>query len=141
VLTVLRRLALLVTLPVGSDVLGSHLMQGFITRSVSNYLNLAGVVCLVVWSLDLVVERDSTAGRRFRWFLWSLLLLTLCFLAWLHLRLDELLDPETFSIFDRVRYRLLHRWYLWVSTLQWAGSLLLAAWTLHVWRRGDQAVR
>src|SRR5260370_16274673 len=35
-----------VVVPVGQDVLGSHLAQGFITRQVTNYLNLAGGLAL-----------------------------------------------------------------------------------------------
>jgi hypothetical protein len=31
-----------VVVPVGNEVLGSHLEQGYITRSASNYLNWAG---------------------------------------------------------------------------------------------------
>ena len=152
-MTVLRRLLLLVTLmfwqggfmfygavvvPVGSEVLGSHLEQGFITRSVTNYLNMAGAVALAAWGWDVATERGSTQRkRRLRWFLWSLLVLMLCSLAWLHLRLEELLDVEAFRILDRPRYRTLHQWYLIVSTVQWAGAVLMAALTIRAWRDAD----
>lgn len=38
-----------VVVPVGSRILGSDLEQGWITRSVTNYLNVAGAVALALW--------------------------------------------------------------------------------------------
>ena len=40
-----------VVVPIGSDLLGSGRDQGFITRSVTNYLNLAGVAALALSGL------------------------------------------------------------------------------------------
>jgi hypothetical protein len=51
-----------VVVPVGSDVLGSEREQGFITRSVTNYLNLAGTVALAVWGWDLTAMRGTSPG-------------------------------------------------------------------------------
>src|SRR5262245_13630283 len=82
-----------VVVPVGSDVLGSEREQGFITRKVTNYLNLAGAVALAVWGWDLSAIRGaSPGGRRLRWAIWAGLVLSLVVLVWLHPRLDELLD-------------------------------------------------
>lgn len=54
-----------VVVPVGSAVLGSDREQGFITRQVTNYLNLAGAVALAIWGWDLsamrVVPRQPSA--------------------------------------------------------------------------------
>lgn len=149
--TLLRRLALLLTLmvwqggfmfyggvvvPVGAEVLGSHTEQGFVTRSVTNYLNLAGGIALVVWAWELAAGR-AVNGRSGRWALWGFLTATLGLLVWLHVRLDALLDPEAMRVLDRPSYRSLHRWYLTVSTIQWAGCLVLAACTLRAWRDED----
>ena len=75
--TVLRRLLLLLALmfwqggfmfygavvvPVGSDVLGSHREQGFVTQSVTNYLNGAGAIALAVWCWDVFHGRRT--GKR-----------------------------------------------------------------------------
>src|ERR1051325_4276104 len=85
-----------VVVPVGSEILGSHLSQGWITRSVTNYLNLVGLVTLGIWAWDLAAVKDrATWRRRFRWGVWGLLVLSLGLLAWLHLRLDDYLAPET----------------------------------------------
>jgi hypothetical protein len=127
-----------VVVPVGSDVLGSEREQGFITRKVTNYLNLAGAVALAIWGWDLSVGRStSPIGRQLRWAIWAGLVLSLLLLVWLHPRLDELLDPEDVMVRDRHRFRSLHERYLIVSTVQWAGCLLLTALTIRAWRHQD----
>jgi len=127
-----------VVVPIGSEILGSHQEQGWITRSVTNYLNLAGLVALGVSAWDIAVTNDSVVWRRrLRWALWAVLLLTLGLLAWLHLRLDELLDLDLLRIIDRPRFRNLHNWYLHISTVQWSGSLVLIATTMFAWRSED----
>jgi hypothetical protein len=128
-----------VVVHVGSDVLGSHLEQGLVTRSVTNYLNMAGIAALVVWGWDIARTNDPSIRRRWlRWLLWTLLVLTLGLLAWLHLPLDELIDVGSPRILNRPHFSELHVWYLNISTLQWAGSLLLTAATLLAWRSEDR---
>ncbi len=127
-----------VVVPIGSAVLGSELEQGFITRSVTNGLNLAGAVTLAVWFWDLSAGRGmSCGGRILSWSIWVGLVLSLALLAWLHPRLDELLDPEGYLVLDRPRFHSLHRNYLMVSTVQWVGCLLLSALTVMAWRDED----
>jgi hypothetical protein len=127
-----------VVVPVGSDVLGSEREQGFITRKVMNYLNLAGAVALTVWGWDLSAVRGmSSGGRRLRWAIWLGLVLSLVVLVWLHPRLDELLDPEDAMVLDRHRFRSLHERYLIVSTVQWVGCLVLTALTIRAWSNED----
>jgi hypothetical protein len=80
-----------VVVPVGAVVLGSHHEQGLVTQAVTNYLNAAGVVALVLWAWDVAAE-----GRRWpRWCVWAALAILLGALAWLHVRLDEQIDPAT----------------------------------------------
>ena len=154
-MTVLRRLALLVTLmfwqggfmfygavvvPVGSHVLGSHRDQGFVTRSVTNYLNGAGAVSLIVWYSDIRSGNMVAPGRRrwrWRFVTWGLLALSLCLQVWLHALLDRQLDLDSFRILDQPLFRSLHSWYLIVSTLQWACCLFLTAGTIAAWREAD----
>ena len=118
-----------------SSVLGSDREQGFITRSVTNYLNIAGGVALAVWAWDIAAE----PGGRKRFAGWLALVAILVLLAWLHGRMDRLLDPEELKIRDGRRFRELHRVYLTSSTVQWAASLVLMAWTMWVWRRRPAA--
>ncbi len=127
-----------VVVPVGSDVLGSEREQGFITRKVTNYLNLAGAIALAIWGWDISAMRGlSPGGRRLRWAIWAGLVLSLAVLVWLHPRLDELLNPEDVMVLDRHRFRSLHERYLMVSTVQWVGCLLLTALTIRAWRDED----
>ena len=127
-----------VVVPVGADVLGSDRDQGFITRRVTNYLNLAGAVALTLWGWDLLAIRGASAsGRRLRWAIWAGLVLTLALLVWLHPKLDELLVPDDAAILDRRRFRAVHERYLIVITVQWVGCLLLTALTLLGWRHDD----
>src|SRR4051794_22077537 len=150
-MTLLRRMLLLLTLmfwqggftfyggvvvPVGSAILGSDREQGFITRSVTNYLNLAGAVALAACGWDLASDRGP--ARRSRWMLWGSLGLTLGLLAWLHPSLDRQLDPEGYRVLDRPLFRSLHRRYLTISTVQWAGSILLLALTVRAWMVEDR---
>lgn len=153
-ITVLRRLLLLLALmfwqggfmfygavvvPVGAGVLESHREQGFVTQSVTNYLNAAGVMALAGWCWD--VAAGGAVGRRPRWIGLGLLAVLLGVLAWLHPQLDALLDADGFRILDRPGYRRLHQWYLVVSTIQWAGAVWLLVLTLRSWRTEDTARR
>jgi hypothetical protein len=54
-------------------------------------------------------------------------MLSLAVLVWLHPRLDELLVTQDAIVLDRHRFCSLHERYLIVSTVQWAGCLLLTA--------------
>src|SRR5437588_3457741 len=74
-----------VVVPIGQDVLGSHLEQGFITRRVTVYLNLAGAVALLPLVWDAVATRDPAAWRRWlRLLLWLALAVALVALYRLH---------------------------------------------------------
>jgi Na+-driven multidrug efflux pump len=130
-----------VVVPVGQQVLASHRRQGAITRKVTNYLNLAGAVALVPLAGDLVATRDPSARRRrLRWWTWFGMLLTLAGLVGLHMRLDELLTESSgASPFDDDSFHTAHRFYLWVSTVQWMCALVYAGLTLQAWQAVDRA--
>jgi hypothetical protein len=128
-----------VVVPVGQDVLGSHRKQGFITREVTNYLNLSGAIALLPLAWDVVGGTDSSRWRRqVRWLGWLGLLFTLGWLVWLHGQLESLLDLESRTILDGSSFRTDHRVYLWVSTVQWAFGLGYTALTLQAWRAEDR---
>jgi hypothetical protein len=127
-----------VVVPVGQDVLGSHLSQGFITRQVTRYLNLSGAVALLVLALDLAAARETAWVRRLRWLLWLGMVAALVVLVWMHPRMDQLLDADTQTIFDYGAFTPMHRVYLWVSTVQWGFGLAYAWLTLRAWREADR---
>jgi hypothetical protein len=130
-----------VVVPIGQEVLGSHTAQGFITREVTQYLNLSGAVALLVLGLELLAGRhESCWGRRVRRLSWLGMAATLAALAWLHPHLDALLDVDTQEIRRGMRptFRGGHRWYLWLSTFQWGFALLYAWLTLRAWQQEDR---
>src|SRR5262245_57469411 len=113
-----------VVVPVGTQVLGSALDQGWITRSVTFWLNLAGAAALTAWVWDIAVQADAPSHRRRRFVLWSALALLLVALFILRGRLDALMDADAQRILERGTFRSWHRGYLILSTVQWAGSML-----------------
>src|SRR5207249_8830053 len=101
-----------VVVPIGGSVLGSELDQGFITRHVTDYLNAAGGVALVLWAWELAVERGGRVTLRpARWSLWVFLAAALAALIWLHLRMDAHFAADEPLIHDRSGFRTLHRIY------------------------------
>jgi hypothetical protein len=128
-----------VVVPIGASVLGSEIDQGFITRSVTNYLNLAGAIALPIWGWDLAAMRGtSLLGRRFQLAIWSVLVVALVVLIWMHSRLDSYLVPEETTILEPSRFHFMHEIYLTVSAVQWTGCLVLTALTLRAWRGEDR---
>ncbi len=124
-----------VVVPTGTAVLESALAQGWITRQVTVYLNLAGAAALVMLGWDMLACLDPCARRRvLRWLVWCLLGACLVSLVWLHGRLDALMDPVHKVIDSHARFRPLHRWYLWISTCQWACGLAALFLMLQAWR-------
>jgi uncharacterized membrane protein len=129
-----------IVVPVGQQELGSHLAQGFITRKVTNYLNLSGAVAVVVLAWDAAASRESSRARhRARWVSCAGMVLTLVALFALHPYLDQLLNPELRELVDPKAFRTGHRCYLWLSTVQWAFGVTYAALALQAWRAEDRA--
>lgn len=119
-----------VVVPVGIWTLGSD--QSLVTRRVTVFLNLAGAVALVPFAWDVWA---TTAHRRWRWVVWLGMAVTLAILVWLHGRLVEIVDPETAG--DYQAFYPTHRWYLWISTLQWACGVLYVLLSLRAWQDAD----
>jgi hypothetical protein len=128
-----------VVVPIGQRELGSHLQQGFITRQVTNYLNLSGAAALILLGWDVAATRDKSLTRRWaRWAVWMGMIITLLALAWLHGHLDQLLNPELRELTSPRAFRTGHRWYLWLSTVQWAFGVAYALLALCGWRAEDR---
>jgi hypothetical protein len=127
-----------VVVPVGQEELGSHTAQGFITRKVTNHLNLAGVVALVFLGADVALPDRVRWRRWLRALAWLALAVLLGCLYWLHGRMDAVLDPEERGVLDPIAFRPYHRVYLWVSTIQWAFGLLYLLLMLGAWRAADR---
>jgi hypothetical protein len=127
-----------VVVPVGQQVLPTPMDQARVTRQVTNYLNLAGGVSLLLLAWDAAVSGDPSRRRRWlRWLAWASMVLALGLLVWLHVYLDEWLDAAAAAARDPHTFRILHRCYLWISTMQWAGGVVYALLALRAWRVED----
>ena len=124
-----------VVVTIGGDALGDF-GQGLITRHVTAALNLAGLIVLLAWLWDLGAERKTRCKRR--WATWCVLMLTLAALAWIHPRMDALIDSDQYRLLDRDAFRHLHRWYLRISTAQWIASMAFTVFTIQNWRATDR---
>jgi hypothetical protein len=129
-----------VVVPIGTEVTGSSLRQGFITRQVTAKMNVCGAIALALMAPELCAPRSGTGcWQRARLTLFALMIGAAIALFALYPRLDALLDSETESIIDRQAFRPLHRIYLWVSSGQWACAVIYLALTLATWRKEDRA--
>jgi hypothetical protein len=103
-------------------------------------MNLSGAAALAIMLWDLIVDPDAERWRQWiRRLSWLAMVIALIWLAWLHVRLDALLEPDDMEILNRRSFTIGHRWYLWISTLQWACGLIFLWNTLWSWRAADQA--
>ena len=118
--------------PIGSDVLESAALQGAVTQRVSNWLNVLGVIALVLLAVDQIAVRPL---RKPRWGVWLVTLLCHLYQLALHPWLDSQFDPATLTIKDRPRFYFWHETYLTVAGVQWF-ACLIAIWLLLVaWHR------
>lgn len=125
-----------VVVPVGSTVLGSDTQQGFITQAVTNYLNLAGFVCLTAWAVSLWRERTQGVTK-LEWVLLCFNTLLLISLVLIHREMDLRLDTQTTSVTDPIRFGWGHKAYIGTSSLQWLTSLLMLHLLMLRWGRSD----
>jgi len=102
-------------------------------------MNLSGAAALAILLWDLFVGPDVARWRLWiRRLIWLAMVIALIWLAWLHVQLDALLEPDEMEILDRRSFTIGHRWYLWISTVQWACGMIFLLTTLSSWRAADQ---
>jgi hypothetical protein len=122
-----------VVITFGAQVLGSEMEQGFVTQAVTNYLNIAGALCLTIWGIELWRGRTRLPG----WTLWLGLVLSLVALAILHSRMDQRLDLDSHIVAGKGFYSR-HRLYIALNAGQWLASLALLAFTMLQWKQADR---
>jgi hypothetical protein len=128
-----------VVVPIGTEVLGSAAAQGVITRRVTDWLNVAGLVYLVLLAWDVYATRDPVRRRETaRWWLWIGSAIILYLLWYFHELLDLFMDPGGHSVQMRRPFLIVHGLYLWASTVHWLFGLALAWLTLGAWRAEDE---
>jgi hypothetical protein len=122
-----------VVVPIAQKQLG-HRGQGFITNEVTNFLNLSGAVALGLFAWDLAALKDQPPPRRYLlWTCWSAMLVTLILLARQHLAMADMMIPAGHRLTNPPLFHTMHRWYLWISTVQWGFALGYAGLTLRAW--------
>jgi hypothetical protein len=106
-----------VVVRIGDQVIGGT-EQGFITRQISWWLNIAGLVTIGLMSVHLFFHRS-----------WVLILsltavaVTHAFLMYRHSQLESLLDPNSMAVLDRPRFEVLHENYEFLSGCQWLAAM------------------
>lgn len=128
-----------VVVPIGTAVLGSAAAQGVITRRVAWWLNLFGLVYLVLLAWDVSATRDPRPRRAAaRWWLWIAAAGLLYLLWFFHQLLGFFMDPRGEFVQVRQPFRAVHILYLWASTFHWLVGLAQAWLTLAAWRGEDR---
>lgn len=112
-----------VVIPILHEDLDS-LEAGAITRRVTDWLNLLGLVALTLAACDLYLARGERQRRSTPLVVgaWGVSAVTLAALLGLHRVMDHHLDVGTMTGFYP-----LHRYYLRLSTAQWLANLALSA--------------
>ena len=126
-----------VVVPIGGAELGSELEQGLITRRVTVWLNLIGLLAISSWWVALWATSWS-ASARLRWLMTGgvgLVAAGLIGLFVLHGSLDAQIELETRSVIDHEEFYEGHRVYLVISAIQWLVTFAILPLTLWGWQR------
>ncbi|MFO0876219.1 MAG: hypothetical protein U0840_02510 [Gemmataceae bacterium] len=128
-----------VVVPVATEVLGSALRQGFITRQVTGWLNLIGSITLGLLAVDIFLTRDPSRWRlASRTGLWALMVACQVLLYRTHDYLSGLMVDRGLIVHEPVAFYQAHRVYLWAHTVQWGAGLVFVLLMLIGWKREDQ---
>jgi hypothetical protein len=126
----------LVAVPIGVDVLGGAVEQGFITRLVTQWINLSGAATIAI-----LIGATCTLWRRVGILARSTLAATLATMATaqailfaLHPKLDAMLDLRNQSVGDPQAFHPLHEFYLTVTGVQWFAGLIYFLTLLICWQ-------
>ncbi len=124
-----------IVVPIGTDVLGSALEQGVITRQVTVWINIFNAISVAAMILESVVSwKDSTALCRTTQLVTLVIVaVSLAVLFYVHPILDRMFDAEAKSVSDSVQFYNMHRIYLWTSTVQWIAAWVWLFFTMRIW--------
>lgn len=124
-----------IVVPIGTEVLGSALDQGMITRRVATWINVFSGIAFAMMLVESVLTWNQLRPfiRRAQLGLCLFMVVSLIGLVYLHFALDSMIDAADMRVADRETFYHLHRVYLWLSTIQWAAGwgwliVLLAGW-------------
>lgn len=130
-----------VVVPTGTEVLGSAMAQGRITRIVTRVLNGVGVLATAALAWELAcVSHAALRSKLLAWGVWSVLAVGLVALFILHTVLSGMIDHDSHQVRHLDRFRLVHGVYLWISTVQWFASVFLIWHLLRCWQQSDRVI-
>jgi hypothetical protein len=106
-----------------------HVLQGFVTQRVTEWLNRSAAVALplMLWNTAAIWHDRGRWGRALLAGTWVLMAGLQAWLFAMHPALDRLLDARAHVVLDDERFRPLHLTYMTAATVQWGAGLL------HVW--------
>jgi len=131
-----------VVIPTADHVLGGHRDAGLITQQVTVWLNLSGLVPLIVLLGNLVADWKF-ATRRLRYGLtstWVLMVVSHVGLFVAHSWVTQILDIPQHRILHFDIFELRHGVYEGIVTVQWVAALIHAWLALTTWRIRDRSV-
>jgi hypothetical protein len=108
-----------------------------ITRDVTQWMNLAGTVAVLVMFSD--VWAGGPTARRWRWLTWLGMVLPLPILVLLHGEMSRQMMDPTFIQTGVMRFLSWHRAYLLCNTFQWLAGMAFVLLSLRAWRAEDAA--
>ncbi|GEM_PF-502307 len=131
----------LVVIHTGHRVFDSQVETGFLTQQVTNWLNLIGVLVLLLMLWNVLASWRSQPRNLCRGLLlaWVIIAGIQVSLFCLHPMLDRLLDADSRTILHKAPFISLHRWYMNLSTVQWTITILYIWGSLVAWRQADRA--
>ncbi len=109
-----------VVVPLGASVWGDR-TQGFFTRLVTPWMNVAGLVACGLFLVDALLSKTWRISRLVMALVMAMGVLGLFVLQ---SQISGHLDPETESIANHPLFRLKHQVYLWLCTVIWLISLV-----------------
>jgi len=128
----------IVAVPVGTEVLGGAVAQGFVTQAVTQRLNLVavGALAAIAWNaLGTSITRGPIVGT------WLVMLVAQAVLFAIHPSLDRLLEPAAHIVVEPARFYATHRVYLLVTAAQWIAGAAHLVLVVSAWRAEDIAPR
>jgi hypothetical protein len=112
--------------PTGMNVLGSHVLMGFITEQVSIKLNIVCAIAILFVLIYLRVNWKLMPRKSLRLILYNIvgMMVLLAALTVLHVYMKGLMDFGNRKLVDEPHFYLLHRIYLLVSTVMWIQGII-----------------
>lgn len=131
----------LIVIPTAQKVLDSDREAGFITRQVTNWLNLIGAGVLLILVCLLATGWRKLPSRP-RWGLaatWAIMLLAQIGLFITHPLIDRFLEVQGHKLHHYEQFVKMHTVYLVIATTQWGAAMLQIWIMLVIWRQQDRS--